>query len=131
MGDTVLTGDAIRYELLLGFAPADLSNNSNGDDDESVQRRWTYFDILRHAVTDISLLLPFSFFLTVKYPASYPDTTPDLELAIDPASSRGFLDFPANMDSILESLSSTIEENQGIAMVFTLVTRRAAYSATA
>ena len=60
--------------------------------------------------------------MTVKYPETYPDTAPGLELTLDPSSPRGVLDFPADKDSIMATLASTVEENLGMAMVFTLVT---------
>lgn len=60
--------------------------------------------------------------LTVKYPSTYPDTAPDLDLSVDPSSPRGVFDFPSDRDTIMADLPSTIEENLGMAMVFTLVT---------
>ncbi|GAB1192178.1 hypothetical protein APSETT444_001363 [Aspergillus pseudonomiae] len=60
--------------------------------------------------------------LQVSYPADYPDVAPELELSAPPNAPRHpRLDVQEDRDQLLESLQPTIEENLGMAMVFTLV----------
>ncbi|KAL4892163.1 ubiquitin-conjugating enzyme/RWD-like protein [Aspergillus ambiguus] len=60
--------------------------------------------------------------LTVSYPADYPDVAPDLDLSAPPnAPKHPRLDVQDDRDRLLEALQPTIEENMGMAMVFTLV----------
>lgn len=60
--------------------------------------------------------------LQVTYPAEYPDVAPGLELSAPPnAPKHPRLDIQEDRDRLLESLQPTIEENMGMAMVFTLV----------
>lgn len=63
--------------------------------------------------------------LSVRYPDDYPDKAPDLDLlpADDNAASRHPLFSVADdKHELLTNLAPTIEENLGMAMVFTLVT---------
>ena len=65
---------------------------------------------------------PAILFLTVSYPASYPDTAPELDISLPPnASPVPHLSLTADKPDLLASLDPVIEENLGIAMVFTLV----------
>jgi hypothetical protein len=60
--------------------------------------------------------------LTVQYPPSYPDEAPRLDISTPPnAPKHPYLDIQDDKAVLLSSLSETIEENLGMAMVFTLV----------
>ncbi|KAK0733356.1 ubiquitin-conjugating enzyme/RWD-like protein [Lasiosphaeria miniovina] len=60
--------------------------------------------------------------LTVRYPDEYPDKAPFLELAASQnASPHQFLNVADDKAQLLQDLQATIEENLGMAMVFTLV----------
>ncbi|KAH8148628.1 uncharacterized protein LAJ45_07339 [Morchella importuna] len=60
--------------------------------------------------------------LHVTYPPTYPDTAPALDLTIDAASPTSSLSFPDDKDTLLTALATTIDENLGMAMVFSLAT---------
>lgn len=61
--------------------------------------------------------------LTVRYPEDYPDKAPHLDLAPDDNSAKHPLFSVAHdKDHLLLTLEPVIEENMGMAMVFTLVT---------
>lgn len=60
--------------------------------------------------------------LQVSYPAEYPDVAPDLDLFAPPnAPKHPRLDIQEDRGRLLEALQPTVEENMGMAMVFTLV----------
>lgn len=61
--------------------------------------------------------------MRVSYPEAYPDVAPDLDLTSAPNAPRS-KDFDIHDDKreLLDALQPTIEENMGMAMVFTLVT---------
>ncbi|KAK3695189.1 ubiquitin-conjugating enzyme/RWD-like protein [Podospora appendiculata] len=60
--------------------------------------------------------------LTVRYPPDYPDTAPVLELSPPPnAPPHRYINIADDKDQLLEGLQETVEENMGMAMVFTLV----------
>jgi len=60
--------------------------------------------------------------LTVRYPEDYPDKAPHLELAAAPGiAPHTHLNLASDKTQLLEGLQATIEENLGMAMVFTLV----------
>ncbi|EEH40799.2 hypothetical protein PAAG_02775 [Paracoccidioides lutzii Pb01] len=60
--------------------------------------------------------------LQVSYPPQYPDVAPDLELFSTPnAPKHPHFDIQEDRDRLLESLQTTIEENMGMAMIFSLV----------
>ena len=60
--------------------------------------------------------------LTVRYPEEYPDKAPLLELsAPQNTSPHEYLNISEDKEQLLQTLESTIEENLGMAMVFTLV----------
>ncbi|KAJ6171074.1 RWD domain-containing protein [Penicillium chermesinum] len=61
-------------------------------------------------------------FLEVSYPEDYPDVAPELSISAPPnAPKNPRLDIQEDRDHLLQSLQPTIEENMGMAMVFTLV----------
>ncbi|KAI9670547.1 MAG: hypothetical protein M1831_005767 [Alyxoria varia] len=65
---------------------------------------------------------PFVLVLRVQYPEAYPDIAPDLDLSTLPnAPKHDNLDVHDDKPRLLEALQATIEENLGMAMVFTLV----------
>lgn len=60
--------------------------------------------------------------LSVSYPENYPDIAPNLDISAPPnAAKYPFLDVSEDKAQLLQSVTSTIEENLGMAMVFTLV----------
>lgn len=60
--------------------------------------------------------------LSVSYPESYPDVAPNLDLSHPPNAPRHpLLDLSEDKARLLKSLDPTIEENLGMAMIFTLV----------
>ncbi|KAJ4338436.1 Protein gir2 [Didymella glomerata] len=61
--------------------------------------------------------------LNVQYLPSYPDEAPRLDITQPPnAPKHPYLDIQDDKQRLLDSLSETIEENLGMAMIFTLVT---------
>ncbi|OCL10516.1 RWD-domain-containing protein [Glonium stellatum] len=60
--------------------------------------------------------------LQVQYPSNYPDEAPRLDISAPPNAPKfEYLDIQSDKAALLESLNPTIEENLGMAMVFTLV----------
>ncbi|RMJ27265.1 rwd domain-containing protein [Aspergillus sp. HF37] len=60
--------------------------------------------------------------LQVSYPPDYPDAAPDLEITSPPnAPKHPRLDIHEDRSRLLDALQPAIEENMGMAMVFTLV----------
>ncbi|KAL2837907.1 ubiquitin-conjugating enzyme/RWD-like protein [Aspergillus pseudoustus] len=60
--------------------------------------------------------------LEVSYPDEYPDVAPELEISVPPNTPKHpRLDINEDHDRLLEALQPTIEENMGMAMVFSLV----------
>jgi hypothetical protein len=60
--------------------------------------------------------------LTVRYPEEYPDKAPLLELSAPQNSTpHQYLNVAEDKDQLLQGLEATVEENLGMAMVFTLV----------
>lgn len=61
--------------------------------------------------------------LQVHYPDTYPDTPPRLDLSQPPnAAKYPHLDIQSDKSQLLADLTPTIDENLGMAMIFTLVT---------
>ncbi|KAI4843252.1 RWD-domain-containing protein [Aureobasidium sp. EXF-8845] len=66
---------------------------------------------------------PPTLILSVSYPEDYPDVAPRLDLSSPPnAPKHKHLDIQQDKTKLLDGLTATIEENLGMAMVFTLVT---------
>ncbi|CAG8236403.1 unnamed protein product [Penicillium salamii] len=60
--------------------------------------------------------------LEVSYPEEYPDVGPNLSITSPPNAPRHpRLDVQEDRDQLMQALQPTIEENMGMAMVFTLV----------
>lgn len=67
---------------------------------------------------------PPTLILHVRYPEAYPDEAPILDLSpLQNAASHPRFDFAADKDQLLSSLHETIQENIGMAMIFTLITQ--------
>jgi len=65
---------------------------------------------------------PPAFSLNVKYPDEYPDVPPHLEIqAIPDAPSHPNFSVADDREQLLAGLEETIQENMGMAMVFTIV----------
>ena len=65
---------------------------------------------------------PPTILLQVKYPEEYPEEAPVLDLLPPPnAPVHPFFSVASDKQKLLDGLSETIEENMGMAMVFTLV----------
>lgn len=61
--------------------------------------------------------------LTVRYPEEYPDKAPHLDLSADDGENKHpMFSVAEDKEELLKSLEPVIEENIGMAMVFTLVT---------
>ncbi len=65
---------------------------------------------------------PPAMLLTVRYPEDYPDKAPHLELSPQPnATPHQYINIAEDKEELLKGLEATVEENLGMAMVFTLV----------
>ncbi|KAK6544352.1 hypothetical protein TWF694_001053 [Orbilia ellipsospora] len=62
--------------------------------------------------------------LRVTYTPTYPDTAPDLSISLPPTDSDNPhpLSFPSDEPPLTAALATAVEENLGMAMVFTLTT---------
>ncbi|KAF2495794.1 RWD-domain-containing protein [Lophium mytilinum] len=64
---------------------------------------------------------PPTILLRIQYPPTYPDDAPILDISAPPnAPKHKFLDISEDRATLLSALTPTIEENLGMAMVFTL-----------
>ncbi|KAI0141346.1 ubiquitin-conjugating enzyme/RWD-like protein [Pestalotiopsis sp. NC0098] len=110
--------------------------------EEQVEEREVLDSIFPEEITDISeteyrisILLdlpddpedkaePPTMMLHVRYPEAYPDEPPHLDLSPpqNVASPHPYFSVAADKDALLGGLDETIQENLGMAMVFTLVT---------
>lgn len=62
-------------------------------------------------------------YMRVSLPEAYPDVAPDLDLSFPPDAPRiPHFDLANDKPALLSSLQSTVEENLGIQMIFTLLT---------
>ena len=63
------------------------------------------------------------FWLNVTYPEAYPDVSPHLDISSPPdATKHPHLNIAADKFQLLDAIKPTVEDNLGMAMVFTLVT---------
>jgi hypothetical protein len=61
-------------------------------------------------------------FLHIRYPDDYPDEPPILDIFPAPnASTHPYFDVASDKEQLLSSLKDTVEENMGMAMIYTLV----------
>lgn len=61
-------------------------------------------------------------FLEVSYPEDYPDVAPELKISSVPnAPKHPLIELPQDEDVLTSALNNAIEENMGMAMVFSLV----------
>lgn len=59
--------------------------------------------------------------MSIKYPEFYPEEAPEIDLTSPSnAPSHPYFDLSSDKDQLLESISSAITENLGMAMIFTL-----------
>ncbi|KAF3481460.1 uncharacterized protein GIQ15_04219 [Arthroderma uncinatum] len=105
---------AEEKETLQSIFPDELTDVS-----ENTYRISILLDVTSHDDEDFE---PPTLILQVTYPEDYPDVAPRLELSAPPnAPKHPHLDIQEDRERLLESLEPTIEENLGIAMVFSLV----------
>ncbi|KAH9891531.1 RWD-domain-containing protein [Xylariomycetidae sp. FL2044] len=109
--------------------------------EEQVEEREVLDSIFPEEITDISeteyriqvklnppedsqdLNEPPTFFLHVRYPDAYPDEPPILDLSpLQNGPSHPKFSVATDKEQLLSGLEDTIQENLGMAMVFTLVT---------
>jgi hypothetical protein len=65
---------------------------------------------------------PATIILQIQYPLDYPDEAPRLDLSMPPnAPKHPFFDIHTDRDGLMSALEPTVEENLGMAMVYTLV----------
>ncbi|POS83286.1 hypothetical protein EPUL_003780, partial [Erysiphe pulchra] len=65
---------------------------------------------------------PLQIILSVKYPPDYPDVPPILEILRSPdGSTHPFFNITEDANDLLNSLTETIDENIGMAMIFAIV----------
>ncbi|KEY68482.1 hypothetical protein S7711_01254 [Stachybotrys chartarum IBT 7711] len=110
-----------------------------GRDDQAEEREVLQSIFLEEEITDISdtefrlqvkLDIPGeeeaeeqpSFLLHIRYPDEYPDKAPHLDLLATPdAPSHPHFSISEDRDHLLSSVEETIQENLGMAMIFTIV----------
>lgn len=65
---------------------------------------------------------PPKFLLSVRYPEEYPDVAPNLDImAATDGGTTEYFNVGDDRDHLLASIDETIQENMGMAMVFTIV----------
>ncbi|KAG9233859.1 ubiquitin-conjugating enzyme/RWD-like protein [Amylocarpus encephaloides] len=65
---------------------------------------------------------PPTLLLQVKYPEGYPEEAPTLDILAPPnAPSHPFFSVGSDREALLEGLTETVEENIGMAMIFTII----------
>jgi hypothetical protein len=77
---------------------------------------------LSKALSNLDSTASATIILNVQYPPDYPDEAPRLDITTPPnAPKHPYLDIQEDKARLLSSLSDTISENLGMAMIFTLV----------
>lgn len=100
-----------RISIQLEITPGD-------EDPKDLQSRTHSVPVPKLLLTILAIII-----LNVQYPPSYPDEAPRLDITQPPnAPKHPYLDIQDDKQRLLDSLSETIEENLGMAMIFTLVT---------
>ncbi|KAG9668866.1 RWD-domain-containing protein, partial [Aureobasidium melanogenum] len=103
-------------EVLDSIFPEEITDISDTEYRVSIQLEVTEDD-------ESTETLPPTLILSVSYPEDYPDVAPRLDLSAPPnAPKHKYLDIQEDKARLLDGLTATIEENLGMAMVFTLVT---------
>ncbi|KAI5920816.1 RWD-domain-containing protein [Camillea tinctor] len=100
---TDISDTEYRITIKLNPPEDDHDAGANGDDDE-IDRE------------------PPALILHVRYPEAYPDEAPILDLSGAGPSSYPWFSVSADKAQLLRGLEETVQENLGMAMVFTLVT---------
>ncbi|KAF2706726.1 RWD domain-containing protein [Pleomassaria siparia CBS 279.74] len=101
-------------EVLEAIFPEEITDVS-----ETEFRVAIVLDVNQHENDDSE---PPTIILNVQYPPDYPDEAPRLDISAPPNSVKhAHLDIQDDKTRLLSSLSDTIEENLGMAMIFTLV----------
>jgi hypothetical protein len=94
--------------------------------DTRTKKTWTrnVCALITHNIHTLNTdILPAIILLNVQYPPNYPDEAPRLDITQPPnAPKTPWLDIQDDKARLLSSLTETIEENLGMAMIFTLVT---------
>ncbi|KAF2796161.1 RWD-domain-containing protein [Melanomma pulvis-pyrius CBS 109.77] len=104
-------------EVLEAIFPEEISGRLNVSETEF--RVSIVLDVNQHEDEESE---PPTIILNVQYPPDYPDEAPRLDISAPPnATKHPYLDIQGDKARLLSSLSDTIEENLGMAMVFTLV----------
>lgn len=112
--------DEITGMILLG-ASSDSGASSDIciDISDTAYRIAITLDITAH--TDEPIEQP-TIHLNVSYPEAYPDVAPNLDISAPPnAPTNPLINVSEDKAQLLESLTATIDESLGMAMVFTLV----------
>ncbi|KAI1492661.1 RWD-domain-containing protein [Biscogniauxia mediterranea] len=93
-----------EYRITVKLNPAEDDNDAGADGEDDIDRE------------------PPALILHVRYPEAYPDEAPILDLSGAGPSSYPWLSVSADKEQLLRVLEETVQENLGMAMVFTLVT---------
>ncbi|KAI0599348.1 RWD-domain-containing protein [Biscogniauxia sp. FL1348] len=93
-----------EYRITIKLNPPEDDHDAGADGDDDIDRE------------------PPALILHVRYPEAYPDEAPILDLSGAGPSSYPWLSVSADKEQLLRGLEETVQENLGMAMVFTLVT---------
>ncbi|KAI1634334.1 RWD-domain-containing protein [Biscogniauxia mediterranea] len=93
-----------EYRITIKINPAEDDHDAGADGEDDIDRE------------------PPALILHVRYPEAYPDEAPILDLSGAGPSSYPWLSVSADKEQLLRVLEETVQENLGMAMVFTLVT---------
>jgi hypothetical protein len=111
--------DEITGITLRGRPMAALSWRFSLDISDTAYRIAIALDVTSH--DDEPIEQP-TIYLNVSYPETYPDVAPNLDISAAPnASPHPLINISEDKGRLLDSLTATIDESLGMAMVFTLV----------